>query len=78
MSRFLIRLHSMKKYNVTGRPLLDGPKKLTALRVPEPLLKEMKRQAKKRGQSFSAFALHIFDDFVQWEVSQKKKVKHGL
>lgn len=62
-----------KKYNVPNRRLLDGPTKLTALRVPEPLLAEMKKLAKAKGHTFSSLALHIFSDFVAWERSQRKK-----
>lgn len=63
----------MAKYTDPNKPLLSGPTKLTALRIPEPLLKEMKKLAKQKKITFSKLALHAFNDYTTWELRQTKK-----
>ena len=64
----------MPKYKISqNKPLLDGPTKLTAMRVPEPLMKELKKLAKSKRLTFSKLALEALNDYVTWERSHSKK-----
>ena len=57
----------MKRFNIPEREYCGGDKKLVSFRLPEPLLKELKRSADAKGWPLTDLVMTVLDQYLQYE-----------
>lgn len=60
-------LDLMSKFNIPRREYCDGEKKLVSFRLPESLLKELKKNADSKGWPVTDLVMTVLDQYLQWD-----------
>lgn len=62
----------MAKFNIPDRKYCGGDKKLVTMRLPESLMKELKKLALAKGWTVTDLIMTVMDQFIQHEKKERE------
>lgn len=61
------------KFNITENKFCGGERKMVSMRLPETLMKEIKRIADQKNRDMTDIVMTVLDQYAQFEAKVSKK-----
>lgn len=61
------------KFNISENKFCGGERKMVSMRLPETLMKEIKRIAERKNRDMTDIVMTVLDQYAQFESKNSKK-----